>query len=108
MKSWPSPEELRVGRPSPLGDACGGLHRCRVGAIPLLKEFNMTEQNSTGMDRRLLLQAGGAAIGAMALSDNGAAAAGKSGWEEQPMRWVQICATDDDPQRYDQSFWMDF
>ena len=23
------------------------------------------------------------------------------------MRWVQICATDDDPQRYDQAFWMD-
>ena len=37
-----------------------------------------------------------------------AAPAPGKGWEEQPMRWVQICATDDDPQRYDQAFWMDF
>ena len=24
------------------------------------------------------------------------------------MRWVQICATEDDPQRYDPEFWMGF
>jgi len=70
----------------------------------------MTDQNSAAIDRRLLLQAGSAAVGAMAFSDGAAAAAGAApgkGWEEKPMRWVQICATDDDPQRYDQAFWMD-
>ncbi|WP_221774230.1 alpha-amylase family protein [Novosphingobium flavum] len=30
------------------------------------------------------------------------------GWEWGPMRWVQICATDDDPGRYDKQFWLDF
>jgi len=62
------------------------------------------------IDRRLVLQAGSAAMGALALPSGAAiaAAANGKGWEWQPMRWVQICATDDDPQRYDQAFWMGF
>lgn len=33
---------------------------------------------------------------------------GEAGWEWEPMRWVQICATDDDPGKYDKQFWLDF
>lgn len=64
-----------------------------------------------GIDRRLLLQSGGAAVGTLALPTAAAGAANTTsgqGWEWEPMRWVQICATDDDPQRYDKAFWMDF
>jgi type 1 glutamine amidotransferase len=69
----------------------------------------MSEQILGNIDRRLLLQAGAAMAGKTALPAAAAAApAHGSGWEWQPMRWVQICATEDDPQRYDQAFWMDF
>lgn len=62
------------------------------------------------MDRRTLL---GAATTMGALSPFGAVArvqGGSSGegWEWGPMRWVQICATEDDPGRYDIGFWLDF
>lgn len=63
------------------------------------------------IDRRLMLQAGSAAVGTLALPAGAmaaATAASGQGWEWEPMRWVQICATDDDPQRYDKAFWMDF
>ena len=60
----------------------------------------MSEQMSGGIDRRLLLQAGSAAMGAMVVPGVAAAAPAEGqGWEWQPMRWVQICATEDDPQR---------
>jgi len=71
----------------------------------------MENESSGGIDRRMLVQSAGAAAGLLAVSarpTGAAAAAPGKGWEEQPMRWVQICATDDDPQRYDQAFWMDF
>ena len=69
----------------------------------------MSEQVSGGIDRRLLLQAGSAAMGAMVVPGVAAPALKEGqGWEWQPMRWVQICATEDDPQRYDPDFWMGF
>jgi type 1 glutamine amidotransferase len=71
----------------------------------------MTTGLSGGLDRRILLQAGGAAVGTLALAHDALAAAAPApgkGWEWEPMRWVQICATDDDPQRYDKAFWLDF
>lgn len=37
-----------------------------------------------------------------------ARAGADDGWEWGPMRWVQICATDDDPGKYDKQFWLDF
>ncbi|MBB5716370.1 alpha-amylase family protein [Sphingomonas aerophila] len=69
----------------------------------------------TGLDRRTLMKGAAAAGMLSALSEaavaqtatapaNGAG----SGWEWEPMRWVQICATDDDPGRYDKGFWIDF
>ena len=68
------------------------------------------ENESTGIDRRLLVQSAGAVAGLLALSPRGAAAAATpapgKGWEWEPMRWVQICATEDDPGRYDPDFWM--
>jgi hypothetical protein len=65
-----------------------------------------------GIDRRTLVQATGAAIGVLALPSvagpaTAAPAPGK-GWEWEPMRWVQICATEDDPGRYDPQFWFEF
>jgi type 1 glutamine amidotransferase len=44
----------------------------------------------------------------LAAPDMAADAAPDTGWEWGPMRWVQICATEDDPGRYDRRFWMDF
>lgn len=68
----------------------------------------MSELVLGGIDRRLLLQAGAAAGATMLSTSADAAPREGQGWEWQPMRWVQICATEDDPQRYDQAFWMDF
>lgn len=69
----------------------------------------MADRETGAIDRRLLLQASSVAMGAMAMPGIAAAAPkGGQSWEWQPMRWVQICATDDDPQRYDRQFWMDF
>jgi type 1 glutamine amidotransferase len=62
------------------------------------------------MDRRTIMK-GVAATGFGAMMPDKAWAAvtgSQTGWEWQPMRWVQICATDDDPQRYDKGFWLDF
>ena len=74
----------------------------------------MENESSGGIDRRTLVQATGAAMGALILPsafDAAAAAAvpaqGK-GWEWEPMRWVQICAAEDDPARYDPQFWFRF
>jgi len=64
------------------------------------------------IDRRMLVQSAGAVAGLLAFSPGapGAAAAPApdKGWEWGPMRWVQICATEDDPSRYDPKFWFDF
>jgi hypothetical protein len=70
----------------------------------------MENESSGGIDRRMLVQSAGAVAGLLAFSPRaaGAAPAAGSGWEWQPMRWVQICATEDDPQRYDPAFWMGF
>src|SRR5262249_11190376 len=78
-----------------------------VEAIFFKEGEKMSEQLSGGIDRRLLLQAGSAAMRAMVVPGM-AAPAPKEGqwWEWEPMRWVQICATEDDPQRYDPEFWM--
>lgn len=68
------------------------------------------------LDRRDLVKgiAGAAGVAAMAGAQPFSAAAftaapadGK-GWEWEPMRWVQIVATEDDPGRYDKQFWLDF
>jgi type 1 glutamine amidotransferase len=66
------------------------------------------------VDRRTFVGAG-AAAGAIGLwpamaqgQAAGSVAPGTRGWEWEPMRWVQICATEDDPGRYDRQFWQDF
>ncbi len=64
---------------------------------------------STGVDRRSVL--GGAALLGASATLSGTAASAQvpgTGWEWGPMRWVQICATEDDPGRYDKQFWLDF
>ncbi|HEY2010007.1 MAG TPA: ThuA domain-containing protein [Rhizomicrobium sp.] len=72
----------------------------------------MENEASDGINRRVLVQSAGAVAGLLALSPSAAGAATApaqgNGWEWEPMRWMQICATEDDPQRYDQAFWMDF
>lgn len=68
----------------------------------------------TELDRRALMK--GAATAGMISALPLAATAGRAaaapapgtGWEWGPMRWVQICATEDDPGRYDKQFWIDF
>jgi hypothetical protein len=86
MKSWPSPD--------------------------VKKDTPMENETSGGIDRRTLVQSAGAVAGLLAFSPHTAAAAAApapgKGWEWEPMRWVQICATEDDPQRYDPDFWMGF
>ena len=72
----------------------------------------MENEDSGGIDRRMLVQSAGAVAGLLAFSPGAAGAAAApapdKGWEWEPMRWVQICATEDDPQRYDPDFWMGF
>lgn len=62
-------------------------------------------------DRRTLIK-GAATFGvasSLPISSGSAQAASPAkGWEWGPMRWVQICATEDDPKRYDKQFWLDF
>ena len=76
MKSWPSPD---------------------------VKKDKVMENESCGIDRRLLVQSAGAVAGLLAFSPRVAMAAAApapgKGWEWEPMRWVQICATEDDPGR---------
>jgi type 1 glutamine amidotransferase len=63
-----------------------------------------------GVSRRMVM-GGMAAAGMVTTFPTSASAqvadAGQ-GWEWGPMRWVQICATEDDPGRYDKQFWLDF
>lgn len=68
-------------------------------------------EKATGVDRRVFIGAAATlGLGAQALAKAGTRAAGqgRQGWEWGPMRWVQICATEDDPARYDKDFWLDF
>lgn len=68
------------------------------------------EEGFGHVDRRSLI-GGAAALGAAAAIPGvaiGQRPSGADGWEWGPMRWVQICATDDDPGRYDKGFWLDF
>ncbi|WP_442680895.1 beta-galactosidase trimerization domain-containing protein [Sphingomonas sp. ASY06-1R] len=58
------------------------------------------------IDRRSFLAAA-ATIGA-GVSADAAAAPAAEGWEWETMRWMQICATEDDPSNYDPQFWLDF
>ena len=71
----------------------------------------MENESAGGIDRRMLVQSAGAVAGLLAFSPRAAGAAAPApdkGWEWEPMRWVQICATEDDPARYDPQFWFDF
>ncbi|HKB96497.1 MAG TPA: hypothetical protein VKB94_06570, partial [Rhizomicrobium sp.] len=71
----------------------------------------MENESSGGIDRRMLVQSAGAVAGLLAFSPRAAGAPAPvpdKGWEWEPMRWVQICATEDDPARYDPQFWFDF
>lgn len=62
-------------------------------------------------DRRTLIK-GAAALAAVAGSEAlnipAAFAAQAPDWVWQPMRWVQVNFTDDDPGRFDPGFWLDF
>ena len=57
------------------------------------------------LDRRGFL--GAAALAAF--TRNSAAAAGSNdGWFSRPMRWAQLTLVEDDPGKYDLSFWLDY
>jgi type 1 glutamine amidotransferase len=65
--------------------------------------------SGTGIDRRQLVQAASMlALSSPLIGSASAAPVEGKGWEWEPMRWVQICATEDDPGRYDPQFWYDF
>lgn len=67
--------------------------------------------NKFPMNRRTLIK-GGAAVAVMSsatsLGLSAAFAADAPDWVWGPMRWVQINFTEDDPGRFDPSFWLDF
>lgn len=63
------------------------------------------------LDRRSLMKGSAAAAalaGAASLGVRSAFAAQAPDWVWQPMRWVQINFTDDDPGRFDPDFWLGF
>ncbi|WP_298196337.1 alpha-amylase family protein [Novosphingobium sp.] len=72
----------------------------------------MTEQMPyLTSNRRTILKGAAALAGVAGLSPFGlprALAGDQPDWVWQPMRWVQINFTDDDPGRYDPQFWLDF
>ncbi|MBB3350068.1 alpha-amylase family protein [Sphingomonas sp. BK069] len=67
-----------------------------------------SEARGPALDRRTVI-GGAAALGVVgATAASAEAQAPGAGWEWEPMRWVQICATEDDPGRYDKAFWLGF
>ncbi|WP_420141802.1 beta-galactosidase trimerization domain-containing protein, partial [Sphingomonas sp.] len=89
-----------------LADGGGGGYRSDT---PGPVEKRMMEQDF-GLDRRVFMAAAASLGAGMAAPASAAdpAPSGKEGWEWAPMRWVQICATEDDPAHYDKEFWLDF
>lgn len=73
---------------------------------------DMTGNHMTPSRREMMAGMATAGLAAgLPLAGSGAALAAPppgKGWEWGPMRWVQICATEDDPARYDKQFWIDF
>ena len=72
---------------------------------------DMTGNHMTPSRREMMAGMATAGLAAgLPLAGSGAALAAAppgKGWEWGPMRWVQICATEDDPARYDKQFWID-
>jgi hypothetical protein len=56
------------------------------------------------MDRRTFLSTSAAALAATA----NAAPADPAPWFDRPMRWAQLTLVEDDPGKYDLSFWLDY
>ncbi|MDE2404583.1 MAG: hypothetical protein KGM17_07930 [Sphingomonadales bacterium] len=70
----------------------------------------MVQDGRSSTDRRSLIK-GAAALGALATTPFGvpeAFARQAPDWVWNPMRWVQINFTEDDPGRFDPQFWLDF
>lgn len=66
---------------------------------------------ATAIDRRTLVKGAacfGMAAGLTPLWRSTALAASTPDWVWEPMRWVQVNFTEDDPARMDEMFWMDF
>src|SRR5262245_22715595 len=75
----------------------------------------MNIHDSKPVSRRDFLRAATLAGGAVALGDwNGPAMSGAEPtakaepWFDRPMRWAQLTLVEDDPGKYDRSFWLDY
>jgi hypothetical protein len=60
--------------------------------------------------RRDFLKTAGLAASALAIGDRISAAPtdAAGGWFDKPMRWAQLTLVEDDPGKYDLSFWLDY
>src|SRR5271165_4010986 len=60
--------------------------------------------------RRDFLKTAGVAASALVAGESLIAAptAAPSGWFDKPMRWAQLTLVEDDPGKYDLSFWLDY
>ena len=69
-----------------------------------------TPSHSFSQDRRTLMKSAAAlaVAGSIPVGMPKAFAADTPDWVWQPMRWVQVNFTEDDPGRYDPRFWLDF
>ena len=66
--------------------------------------------NNDRWPRRDFLKTAGLAASALAMGDGLFAAATdtSAGWFDKPMRWAQLTLVEDDPGKYDLSFWLDY
>src|ERR1035438_848401 len=60
--------------------------------------------------RRDFLKTAGLAASALAIGDRLSAAPSDApgGWLDKPLRWAQLALVEDDPGKYDLSFWLDY
>jgi hypothetical protein len=60
------------------------------------------------LNRRDFLRDAAIAASTLALAGKGSAANEPAGWFDRPMRWAQLTLVEDDPGKYDLTFWLDY
>src|ERR1019366_3315017 len=71
----------------------------------IIVRYDTRIMDSSGLDRRDFLLTAALALTATTGNTQGAA---PPSWWDKPMRWAQLTLVEDDPGKYDLSFWLDY